>query len=66
MQARVTWCPSQQDGITAKRLLPLDVAFIQRDRRLAAVQYKAHAFTAVGYAHNDAGVNFHPGAAGSA
>jgi hypothetical protein len=47
-------------------LLPLDVAFMQRDRLLPAVKYDAHSFAAVGYAHNDAGVNFHPRAAGLA
>jgi hypothetical protein len=47
-------------------LLRLDVAFVQRDRLLAAIQYDAHALTAGGFAHDDASVNFHPGAAGLA
>jgi hypothetical protein len=38
-------------------LLPLDVAFMQRDRLLPAVKYDAHSFAAVGYAHYDAGVS---------
>ena len=39
----------------------LDVAFMQRDRRFAAVKYYPHA-PAKGFTHDDAGVHFHPGA----
>src|SRR5262245_33890973 len=39
----------------------LDVAFMQRDRRFAAVKYYPHA-PAKGFTHDNAGVYFHPGA----
>jgi len=53
-------------ALSGQLLLRLDVAFVQRDRLLAAIQYDANPFTAGGFAHDDAGVNFHPRAAGSA
>jgi hypothetical protein len=58
--------PENDERYLGQLLLRLDVAFVQRDRLLAAIQYDAHAFTAGGFAHDDASVNFHPGAAGSA
>jgi hypothetical protein len=39
----------------------LDVAFMQRDRRFAAVKYYPRA-AAKGFTHDNAGVHFHPGA----
>jgi hypothetical protein len=58
--------PENGERYLGQLLFRLDVAFVHRDRRLAAIQYDAHAFTAGGFAHDDAGVNFHPGAAGFA
>jgi hypothetical protein len=43
----------------------LNVTFMQLHRRLAAIQYDAHA-TAQGFADDDAGVNFYSGAASPA
>jgi hypothetical protein len=46
-----------------KALLRLYVTFVKRDRQFVAVQQDAHCVTAGGFAHDNAGVSFYPGAA---